>query len=150
MLTTCLLKQVKQSIKFNGLITRWHLFSAYSNEINKKSMVYSANKLLEYNSSKNINVKGQDENISKYSSESYNIPLQESKWPWVLHPLDRYKDINIFQSYITDCGEIMPRKVTKLNKKTHRKLCKEIKRYRNLGLILKTKSILEVERDSDI
>ena len=63
---------------------------------------------------------------------------------------DRYKDMTILQNYITDYGEILSRKITKLNNKTHRKLCKEIKRYRNLGLISKTKPILEESQDSDI
>ncbi len=149
-LTTCVLKRIKQSIRFDGLITRWHLFSVKLNRTDKKPTVHVVNKLSEYKLSKDINMVEQNENISRCSNESCGIFLQELKWPWLLQPIDRYKNITILQNYITDYGEIMSRKVTKLNKKIHRKLCKEVKRYRNLGLISKTKPIPEVDQDSDI
>ncbi len=149
-LTTCFIKRVKQSIKFEGIITRWHLFCICLDKTYKELIVCDINISMGCQLFKKINKKTRNKNTSKCSNGSNDGSFQELKWPWLLKPYDRYKDMTFLQNYITDYGEILSRKITKLNNKTHRKLCKEIKRYRNLGLISKTKPILEEGQDSDI
>ncbi|PIM94946.1 30S ribosomal protein S18 [Candidatus Hodgkinia cicadicola] len=149
-LTTCFIKRVKQSIKFEGIITRWHLFCICLDKTYKELIVCDINISMGCQLFKKINKKIRNKNTSKCSNGSNDGSFQELKWPWLLKSYDRYKDMTFLQNYITDYGEILSRKITKLNNKTHRKLCKEIKRYRNLGLISKTKPILEEGQDSDI
>ena len=43
--------------------------------------------------------------------------------------------VDDLQLYITEQGRILPRRVTKLSAKQHRKVTKEIKRTRILGLL---------------
>lgn len=46
-----------------------------------------------------------------------------------------YKNIRMVQRFITETGKIVPRHVSGVNAKNQRKLSKQIKRARNLGLI---------------
>ncbi|AUG34103.1 30S ribosomal protein S18 [Candidatus Hodgkinia cicadicola] len=51
-----------------------------------------------------------------------------------LNGLD-YKDVALLQSYLSELGHILPRVETGLSSKQHRKLVKEVKKSRYLGLL---------------
>ncbi|AUG91441.1 30S ribosomal protein S18 [Candidatus Hodgkinia cicadicola] len=51
-----------------------------------------------------------------------------------LNDLD-YKDVALLQSYLSELGHILPRAETGLSSKQHRKLIKEVKKSRYLGLL---------------
>ncbi|AHL31044.1 MAG: 30S ribosomal protein S18 [Candidatus Hodgkinia cicadicola] len=51
-----------------------------------------------------------------------------------LNDLD-YKDVALLQSYLSELGHILPRVETGLSPKQHRKLIKEVKKSRYLGLL---------------
>ncbi|AUG33804.1 30S ribosomal protein S18 [Candidatus Hodgkinia cicadicola] len=51
-----------------------------------------------------------------------------------LNGLD-YKDVALLQSYLSELGHILPRAETGLSSKQHRKLVKEVKKSRYLGLL---------------
>ena len=46
-----------------------------------------------------------------------------------------YKDIKLLRRFVNDQGKIMPRRVTGTSSKMHRKLVKNIKRARSIGLM---------------
>ncbi|XXN13647.1 MAG: 30S ribosomal protein S18 [Candidatus Hodgkinia cicadicola] len=51
-----------------------------------------------------------------------------------LNDLD-YKDVALLQAYLSELGHILPRVETGLSSKQHRKLMKEVKKSRHLGLL---------------
>lgn len=51
-----------------------------------------------------------------------------------LNDLD-YKDVALLQSYLSELGHILPRVETGLSSKQHRKLIREVKKSRCLGLL---------------
>jgi len=46
-----------------------------------------------------------------------------------------YKNMKIIYRFVTDTGKIVPRRVSGVTAKSQRKLCKHIKRARNIGFI---------------
>lgn len=51
-----------------------------------------------------------------------------------LNALD-YKDVALLQSYLSELGHMLSRAETGLSSKQHRKLIKEVKKSRHLGLL---------------
>ncbi|XXM93666.1 30S ribosomal protein S18 [Candidatus Hodgkinia cicadicola] len=46
-----------------------------------------------------------------------------------------YKNVALLQTYLSELGHVLPRLRTGLNNKQHRKLVKEVKKCRQLGLL---------------
>jgi len=46
-----------------------------------------------------------------------------------------YKDVKMLRRFVSDTGKILPRRVTGLSAKMHRKVTREIKRARSINLL---------------
>lgn len=56
-----------------------------------------------------------------------------------------YKDVEYLKDYITDCGKIIPRRISGVSASNQRKLTKEIKRARNIALLSFTEGYVNPE-----
>ncbi|PIM96394.1 30S ribosomal protein S18 [Candidatus Hodgkinia cicadicola] len=148
-LTTCVLKRIKQSIRVGNIAMRWHLFSRSRKDDNNKPMVCINSKLLKDRTliDGREGLEEMDKNMSRCSGLVGDVSSLRLGGFWLSCLIGRYKDMTYIQNYITESGKIMARKTTRLNKKDHKDICREIKRYRNLGLISKTNPLIEIEKD---
>ncbi len=121
-----------------GDVARWHIFSSNTaaSKINP-SFITS----LHPNINKSCNNDGMwEEDLGK--KEIVKLDNNFSQWedkvlqPQFLSPTDLdYKNVALLQKFLTEKGDILSRKKTGLKISLHKKLTKEIKKCRNVGLL---------------
>lgn len=83
--------------------------------------------------------------FSKYIREFYGISSEDelnNSLRLDSNVID-YKNVALLQNFLTELGCIPSRKICGLSRKKHKKLSREIKRCRNLGLLINSCITLE-------
>lgn len=84
----------------------------------------------------------------KKGSHSKSMPASPSRrkyCPFQEAGIDRidYKDIDLLKDYITECGKIIPRRISGVSAPYQRKLNLAVKRARNIALLSFTQGYVD-------